>query len=236
VESAGIILTNAVHVTNVIGDTDLDLIVPQDQQNLWLQDHSHFVNVDNASPKITLPEPQQQRYSKQFARFRKHPLFENATFLLKEYISKCIISPKLTEYSFWAVSCMPRTNVNTWPRLFCINVGVMELFVTGWDKSNPNEMWSLINVAEDTLKMSWPSLNDLKKDFPYLEFVHRNYRDAGQHQISLHSNSLNCTKELLCDPRISQSAAVLALRVMRKRATIYGKFHCPQLANFAVAN
>jgi hypothetical protein len=34
----------------------------------------------------------------------------------------------------------------------------------------------------------------------------------------------------MADPIVRQAAAVLALRVMGKRATIYSKFHCKQLA------
>ena len=40
--------------------------------------------------------------------------------------------------------------------------------------------------------------------------------------------------ELLADESVSKAAAMLALRVMRKRATIYAKFHCTQLADLAL--
>ena len=186
-------------------------------------------------PKIVLPEIQQIRFSKHFARFEKHPLSQRALGLFKQYVWGCVPGPRRTEYSFWSVSCMPSTNHHTWPRLLCVNAGVMELFVAGWEKQNTNVLWSFVNVAEDILLEHWASLDELAKAFPFVEVVRRGYRDAGQHQVSLHIYDGGPMEQLLVDPGISKAAAVLSLRVMRKRATIYGKYHCVQLANRALS-
>lgn len=234
-ESLGFKITNAVHVTNIVGDTDLDLVVSASEQEAWLRDPSCLNNTDTTFPKIILPEAQQIRFFKNFARFEKHPLSQRAMALFQQYIWACVPAPRRTEYSFWSVSCMPSTNHNTWPRLLCVNAGVMELFVAGWEKQNTDALWSFVNVAEDILLEHWASLDELTNTFPYVEVVRRGYKDAGQHQVSLHTYDSAPMEQLLMDPGVSKAAAMLALRVMRKRATIYGKYHCVQLANRALS-
>ena len=129
---------------------------------------------------------------------------------------------------------MPSTNQGTWPRLLSVNAGVMELFVAGWVKQQPDELWSFITVAEDVLLQQWGSVDALVKIYPFVDVVRRGYRDAGQHQVTLHVQGNDAMAELLADESVSKAAAMLALRVMRKRATIYAKFHCPQLADLAL--
>lgn len=234
-ESLGLRITNVVHVTNIVGDTDLDLVVSTTEQEAWILDHSCLNNTDTTFPKIMLPEAHQIRFFKNFACFEKHPLSQRALVLFQQYILACVPAPKRTEYSFWSVSCMPSTNHDTWPRLLCVNAGVMELFVVGWEKQNTNALWSFVNVAEDILLEHWVSLDELIKTFPYVEVYHRGYRDTGQHQVSLHAYGSAPMEQLLVDPDISRAAAMLTLRVMRKRATIYSKYHCVQLANRALS-
>ena len=131
---------------------------------------------------------------------------------------------------------MPSGN-SDWPRLLCVNAALMELFVVGWKKQDARDaLWSFVNVAEDVLLAHWKSLNKLKRKFPFLRFEQRSYRDAGQHQITiLCEGSARLMTQLLTDPGVSKAAATLALRVMRKRATIYGKYHCPQLTDLALS-
>lgn len=230
-EFLGLKLTNAVHVTNIVGDSDFDLVVSASEQGAWLNNPSCLNKTVGLSPKIVLPEAQQLRFSKHFARLEKHPLSQRSLALFKQYVWGCVPAPRRTEYSFWSVSCMPSTNHNYWPRLLCVNAGVMELFVAGWEKQNADVLWSFVNVAEDILLEHWASLDELAKAYPFVEIVRRGYRDAGQHQVSLHTYGGAPMEQLLMDQGISKAAAVLCLRVMRKRATIYGKYHCVELAN-----
>lgn len=233
-ESLELRITNVIHVTSVVGDTDLDLVVSEKDQHNWLSNPSYFDGALSSDRKIVLPQTQQDRFQKQFAKIEAHPLFSSVLPLLKRYISQCLPAPRRTEYSFWSVSCMPSTNAGTWPRLLCVNAGVMELFVAGWVKHKADRMWTFINVAEDVLLQTWHSLDAMKERYPYLEITRRGYRDAGQHQVSLQVHGADEMMSLLADEIVRKAAGALALRVMRKRATIYAKFHCPQLANSAL--
>ncbi|MDO8455667.1 MAG: GIY-YIG nuclease family protein [Burkholderiaceae bacterium] len=234
-EFLGLKITNAVHVTNVVGDTDFDLVVSAAEQKAWLDSPARITATAPIGLKIELPEAQQVRFSKHFSRFEKHLLSQRALALLKQYVGSCVPAPRRTEYSFWAVSCMPSGSSNAWPRLLCVNAAFMELFVLGWKRDNANVLWSFVNVAEDVLLEHWTSLNKLAKAFPFLRVERSCYRDAGQHQLRIHCDGGAPMEQLLTDPGIAKAAAVLVLRVMRKRATIYGKYHCAQLANLALS-
>lgn len=233
-EQLNLMILNTVHATNVIGDTDLDLVFPREQQDSWLSSPASFNRNETSISAISLPEARLERFSSKFQKFKGHQLFSLSSQLLSAYLGNCIPSPKLTEYSFWAVSCFPATNRNTWPRLVCVSIGVMETFVLGYLKNSPTEMWGFLTVASDVLSETYENDEMLMASFPSIEIIRREYRDAGQHQITLWAGDERSLKMLLEDKAVQQSAATLALRVMRKRATIYSKFHCKQLADLAI--
>ena len=113
----------------------------------------------------------------------------------------------------------------------------MELFVVGYTKGSAGqrERWGFVNVASDVLLDKFGTEAKLRRTFPTLELRESSYRDGGQHQISLACFSYHDLDTLLKDQRVQIAAGHLALRVMRKRATIYSKFHCKQLADRALA-
>ncbi len=232
-DEIGLVILNTVHASNVVGDTDLDLVISQEEQAAWLSSPTEF-NSNHATSPIALPQAQLERFSGKFRRFQKHPLFASASQLLRTYLSNCVPYPRQTEYSFWVVSCLPATNRNTWPRLLCVSAGVMELLVIGYHKDAPANMWGFINVASDVLSEAFATDEDIYAAFPTIEIFRRQYRDAGLHQVTLHASDELSMKAVLEHNTVRQAAATLALRVMRKRGTIYAKFHCKHLADLAL--
>lgn len=232
-EGLGLVMLNTVHASNVVGDTDLDMVVTPDDQAEWLSHPADFNDGDTSKP-IVLPVAQLERFAEQFRRFKAHRLVKPASVLLQTYVRHCIPAPKRTEYSFWVVSCLPSTNRDTWPRLLCVSAGVMELLVIGHHKSTSSDIWGFVTVASDVLSEAFPTDDALATAFPSIEVIRREYRDAGQHQITLHAGNEQCMKAILRHMAVRRAAAALALRVMRKRATIYAKFHCTQLAGVAL--
>ena len=232
-ERQGLPLTNAVHVSSIAGDTDLDMVLPVHAQKNWLDRATHSVKNERLAPIIQLPAAQQLRALKPFARFEKNPLKPAAVALLQHYLRQCIPAWRQTEYAFWSVSCMPATNRSTWPRLFAVNAGMMELMVVGWNIDNPAELWGFVTVAQDVLLQGWGSLNALSRAHPAAEFLQRDYRDAGQHQITLQVKGAEAFAQLLKEERVTQAAGVLALRVMRKRPNLYSRYHCVPLSELA---
>ncbi len=234
-EQLGLIILNTVHASNVIGETDLDMVLSPEEQSTWLSCPAQFNKNDTATP-IILPDVQLNRFAKQYHRFKENPLYLPASDLLKTYVQYCIPAPKRTEYSFWSVSCLPTTNINTWPRLLCVSAAVMELLVLGNHKGTPSTMWGLMTVASDVLMDTFKTDKSLMKIFPSIELIKRQYRDAGQHQISLFAPDEQSITDILKHTVVQQAAASLVLRVMRKQATIYSRFHCKHLANNAMGS
>jgi len=106
----------------------------------------------------------------------------------------------------------------------------MELFVLGYSRHSPNDLWGFVNLASDVLSNYFPD-KGVKEAFPSVRFERSFYRDGGRYQLSAHCDDAQMLWRLFCHPGVVQAAATLALRVMRKRATIYAKYHCKQLAD-----
>ena len=64
-ESLGLKITNAAHVTSIVGDTDFDLVVPLAEQDAWLSSPTRAAISDKSDARIVLPDAQQVRFSKQ---------------------------------------------------------------------------------------------------------------------------------------------------------------------------
>ncbi len=233
-ESLGYYLKNAVFVSSIVGETDFDLVVSRNEQEDFVNNNFDKINTSPIAPIIILPESQISRFSKNLDKFISHQLSKQGANLLSTYIRKCIPFPRRTEYSFWSASCLPSTNINTWPRLFAVNAASMELFVFGWE-AKTKLAYGFFTVAEDILEEYWPDPEVFKKHFPFVEFISRGYRDAGQYQITLHVSGGGPIEELLNDECVCKAASVLALRVMRKRANFYSQYHCSQLVNHALS-
>ncbi len=234
-ELVGMVIFNTVHATSVYGEADLDMVLSLAEQAEWLLSPVAFNAADLASP-IALPKPQLERFSKKFHHLKEHPVGAKALKLFAAYVQHSLPAPRRTEYSFWAVSCLPSTNRNTYPRLLCVSAGVMELLVLGFHKENQNELWGFVTVASDVLSETFKTDASLVAHFPSIEIIRRNYRDAGQHQITICASDEQAFTDILQHESIQRAVAVLALRVMRKRATIYSKFHCKHIVDYALEN
>jgi hypothetical protein len=232
-ELAGLILLNAIHVSSIIGEADFDLVVSSSEQAVWI-DSPAQANEYDASTQLELPVAQVERFARQFSNYEQHHHFVRSMGLLRIYLFHCVPFPKRTEYSFWTVTCLPSTNRDTWPRLLCVSAGVMELLVLGYRMDATEEMWGFVTVASDVLSETFATDAEILAHFPTIEIDRRGYRDAGQHQITLFANNLRGLEAILSCAAVQRAAACLTLRVMRKRATIYSKFHCKQLAERAL--
>ena len=112
----------------------------------------------------------------------------------------------------------------------------MELFCLGYykDPELAGELWGFLNVASDVLFAAFGSEANFQQAYPQIVVRRIAYRDAGQHQVNLFALSQHDMFDLLNDEAVTNAAAELCVRLMRKRATIYAKFHCPQLADAAL--
>ncbi len=91
-----------------------------------------------------------------------HPASSDCLSLLTTFALCCLPAPRRTEGSFWSVSCCPSTGAKTWPRLACVSLSVMEVFVVGHYLAERDKLWGLINVSKEEL---W---RQMLKTFPDL--------------------------------------------------------------------
>lgn len=91
------------------GDRDIDLIIPQDRQQIWL--NSNHENILNEHI-INHPD-QQEKYSNKFKRLLKHAEFEIVKPFLIKYFKNCVLDPAKTELLFWCLTCLTKAFTNT---------------------------------------------------------------------------------------------------------------------------
>lgn len=232
-EELGLRLRNVIHTTIVDGETDLDLIISEKEQRAWVCDAKRSFKKDT-SERIQFPQSHLDRYAERFRRFERHQQSELAQRLLRTYLINCIVAPVRTEYSFWNVSCMPSSGGSKFPRMFCVSAASMELFVLMSDSSDPSFVHGFVNVSLNTIDNFFTE-DEFTNQHPGVEIYIRDYRDAGEDQITLHAYGAESLERLLNDERVQLAAGILSQRVMRKRPTFYAQYHCAQLAERALA-
>lgn len=219
-------LANKEYVQDIIGKTDFDLLVSKDEQDAWL----HRKNKTTENIRIN-DLAHRKRYIPEFNQFLKHPKNKEVIHLLKKYILECIPYPKRTEFSFWSVSCCPKTNKNTYPRLVCVNIHMMETFVIGYDKTDPDNLWSFIVVSKNEFDRHYKNKMFFRIIHPNVSIHEHKYKSASGDSINIET-TVECMSHLLDENAFIDAARNLDLRLMRKGATVmFSRYHCFQLAD-----
>ncbi len=232
-EMKGLLLTNKTFVSNIIGDTDLDLLIPMTDQKKWLENDTELSN-DDYDLYSTVESRHIIKYRLNFEKLKRIENYEVLKHILDLYIRKCLPAFKKTELSFWSLSCMPSTNRSTYPRYFCMNVNAMEVFVLGYEHKTkkPFAIFMLTGLPFDNND----ELDRIYNKYKTFEAGRSDYRAAGADQICFRFSDLGELEDiLLTEPQIVSSIKELNLRLMRKGGTIYSPFHCFDLVKDALA-
>lgn len=235
-ETLGVPLRNRIHVADIIGSVDLDELIPKKSQDHWLE--NPFQKIRNAAAAVIFPpdSPQRIRTNSQFRILSEHPRFPSIRRIFSSFVKNCIPVPATTQLTYWSLSALPSTNKSHHPRFSCLNVNWMEMLVCGWIPRAPVSCWAFINVAKSALGNSFRFNSELKQTFPGVILCRASYRSAGGNAIHLEMNDLDEFEHLINDPRIQEAARVLALQLMRKGPTVFGKVHCPEFADVVLSN
>lgn len=110
----------------------------------------------------------------------------------------------------------------------------MEVFVLGYHLDERGRIWGFINMSKKELLKRYTSDAELLARHPEINIEETNYRCAGHDQVRLVADDLEPLRQLLLDQAVLQASAVLNLRLMRQRATIYSRYHNPALARLIV--
>ena len=232
-EVYGLLLTNKTYVSNIIGETDLDLIISFEDQFRWLKNNKELPE-NNFDLFSRIETKYKIKYQQNFEKLLRLENYFTIKEILNIYIKKTLPAYKQTELSFWSLSCLPSTNKNTYPRYFCLNINAMEVFVSGYNKNN-NEPFCFINISRNSLNEV--DLEEFTEKYKSLKIYEINYRAAGTDQICFHFSDFNDLKNALqLETKIIKSIKKLNLGLMRKGGTIYAPYHCFNLVNDVLSN
>jgi hypothetical protein len=229
-ERQGFSLLNIVHASITYQSSPFDDLVSPEQQQQWLADPTTL----HVGTRPTIAQDIRLKQAAKLPRLKQRLDAERLITCLRQYVAACIPAPASTEPIYWGVSCMPSTNVSTWPWIACLNSNTMEIFVTGYLKENPNEIWAFLNVSAVALWEAYSSSARLKAAHRGVTLKKVGYTAAGHDQVNIHVTGIAQLEQLLSDPGIFAAARLFNLHLMRKRNNFFARFHCYDLADHLI--
>jgi hypothetical protein len=204
------------------GDTDLDLIIPLDEQQLWLQSNQ----ITELNEHIPDEPDLQEKYSRKFhTLIKRQDFIESAKPFLIQYFKKCVLQPAQTELSFWSLTCLNKAFTDTNHIALCrLNFFWCEV-LTIWVNDEKNISYTF-HLTKSILTKA--HLNSLKIKSLYND--DHFYQRGGPDQFLIEVTGLDDALKLLNDDKVIQAIKTFNLRQMQKGATVYGKYHCIDLA------
>ncbi|MGB5108596.1 MAG: GIY-YIG nuclease family protein [Formosimonas sp.] len=227
-------LRNINIVSIVIGETDLDLVVPPEQQTEWLLSSEPISEAK--VERFNFPELR-QKYSSRFIRLQQHEHYDVIAELIFLYTAYLIPFPKSTEYSFWSVSCLPSPN-QPFARFNISWQETMVLFEDTPEFEQDNQIapikfiylsiWLCKSILEQHHEYS--ELEKLFSSFYADDNIHAT-GGKDQKRIIIELNDFYEFVEL---DGIAEAIKTFNLRLMRKGGCQWKRYHCFDLADVAL--
>jgi hypothetical protein len=218
-QSEGFSLRNIQLVSIVEGETDLDLLMTLEEQERFMSDLT-FNNMDGDKFE---DEEQRIKYTNNYIALSKFSYFDRFVDAIRIYVQIGIPLPWKTEYSFWCISTPSGS-----PKLSRININWQEVSTFVFEK---DDFYITFHLAYSPLADEYgEELDGLFEKFEQLEFmvneenqIHT-YKPGGQDQVSFIIPSLIFSDFIALDA-VKKAIRTFNLRLMRKGATIYNRYH-----------
>lgn len=227
---SGRVLRNITYALGPIGESDLDPVVTRNDQYAWLNDGLDLRDV----PDRIEDSRQRAAMHAKFMALAKTPAAPLIFRFLNTYVVKAIPRPRETERTFWSLSAMPSTNGGA--RLTTLSINKMEtLFLYGDSVGRTRgdgAVGGVINISADGLQETH-GIDRARRDWPRVRFQTVSYESAGGDGISV-GGSLSDLVQLLEAEWFIHSARKLNLMLMRKGPSFQWRWHCFDLADWAV--
>lgn len=210
------------------GKSDLDLIVPADAQEDWLNRNithrlqAHFID----HPDL------QAKYAARFHKLEARARFsQDICAFLRRYFERCVLDPAQTELSFWSLTALPSESLYADDIAMCrLNMFWCEV-LTIWGNSYNGAIYYSIRLAKS--KVTKAHLRRLK--LVSLRIDPRYYPRGGADQLSIQVKGIDDALAVLDDENVVVAAKTFNLRQMQKGATVYGRYHCLDFAQHILA-
>lgn len=224
-EENGYKLRNVALVSMPHWDSDFDALMSPREQREWLSN----LNLLNARGERADNPELRQRYRNKFQQLEKLPLYQDVVQILREYVHKCIPSVVEGEMSFWCCTCLPHYNDPTVKIYSRINIYWQEVFSAYLHHGQP---YFSFHLARSPLTTSFgPHLFGLKIRYRSLKVTDHYYKPGGHDQCNLVIGSITETKRLLNDVKVLPAIREFNLRLSKKGANVFSRYHCLDLAD-----
>ncbi len=228
-EEDGYLLRNISFTSIPRGESDFDFVMPAEEQEQWLKDTNYF---DLSGSRVVNPELQ-RKYSRKFQQFSSMLRFNQVIKVMRQYVQAGIPSPLQSELSFWGCSCLPSNSFSSEIVYSRININWQEVFTVA---EYEGELEFSFHLALSPIEEIFgESLSRLIEKFPSLEVTDHFYEPGGQDQINLIIQGSESAKKFLQHREIILAIRLFNLRLMKKGACIFSRYHCIDLAEIITA-
>jgi len=219
-ESDGFRLRNISLTSIPYGESDLDLIIPPEEQKKWC---SNLNFTDYSGTRVSNPELR-RKYHGRYQQFAEKPFAQEVITFLREYVQTCIPAPLRTEVSFWSCSCLPGNQKKGIEILVRINIYWQEVLT--------------IFVQDSTLKFSfhmakthWLTGKKMQWRYSAQRYDHQ-YTPGGQNQLNYEVDQTKNAQAFIRDKTALRAIRKFNLNhLMKKGACTFGRYHCLDLAD-----
>ena len=208
-------LRNITFVSVVQGESDLDLLLTEEEQKRFISG----LSTKDSSSRVSDTDLR-RRYQAKFLRLQKQDVYLDFLDVVKIYARQCLPSPKKTELSFWSVSCLPSGSQE--PKILSrVNLNMQEVLTAFCDISG---LAFTFHVARSPLEQAFGAIWRETLEASGAKVLEHRYAPGGQDQIAVCCDKRQALR-LLEVPAFLNSARCLNLRLMRKGPTKYNRYH-----------
>ncbi len=219
-------LRNITFTSILQGERDFDLIMPVEEQALWLN------NPNYSHPTLERPNDValRRKYKKKYEQLLTQPFATEAIEITKYYVQNCVPVVSLSEMTFWAVTCLPYSTggVKVYTR---ININWQEVFSIFYFYKEGQLEFSWHLALSPLVDEYGESLDAFFAIYPELGGSEHFYEPGGSDQIHLVSFDLDETWRLLENDTFIKAIKLFNLRLMRRGPCTFNRYHCFDLAD-----
>jgi hypothetical protein len=222
---AGSRLRNVDLVALPLRSAALDVLVDPVVQAAWLDGDTGPLSIGDRGRVAR----QRQRTEANFRCLQAHLEFGNTVAAVAAYLRVCIPWPHVTEGRFWVVTSMPSTaRSSAGHRLCALSINNVEVLVIGEVRDDDGgwQPTGFLNLAMEP--DIWSEAGDLYS----VELGH--YDKVGDVQ-RIEFASPEEVEDLLALPGVAAAARTLAVGLLRKGTSLFGRFHDYHLADAVFA-
>lgn len=235
-KSSGIRLRNIQFISDPDLHREIDDMIPLSAQEHWIE-----TGICQDQELRQVNEEQRYRYARKFHTLSKEELFNPLMAFARTYSQIGIIAPQMTEMSYWCSSVWPTPSSyvrkKSGREYIRINIANCEVLTIGRDWEYDDYKPGTFFAFHTAYPVGVSNLEEyLKNNHKGVEPIGHRYITMGENQVSFvafgFENAINLLQDVVIQKAIRQGNMAL----MRKRACLYSKNHCYDLADHLISN